>query len=152
MASKTSQLQRPATHEDANLILRLFELRREEKMRQARDWFSKNFHARNLEDFSKLCPHGSQEHAYFRMVTSYWEMAASFVTSGVLHEELFAQNNRELLFVWERIRDIVPAVRESYKNPKLSKTLETVAKAMIEEEKQQGSYEAFSAMVRGTNR
>ena len=152
MASKTSQMQRPATHEDANLILRLYELRREEKLRQARDWFSKNFHVRNMEEFGKLCPLGSQEHAYFRMVTSYWEMAASFVTSGVLHEELFAQNNRELLFVWERIRDIVPAVRESYKNPKLSKTLETVAKAMIEEEKQQGSYEAFSAMVRGTNR
>jgi len=152
MASKTSQMQRPATHEDANLILRLYDLRREEKLRQARDWFFKNFHARNIEEFGKLCPHGSQEHAYHRMVTSYWDMAASFVTSGVLHEELFAQNNRELLFVWERIRDIVPAVREGNKNPKLAKNLETVAKAMIEDEKEQGSYEAFSAMVRGTNR
>ena len=139
-------------YQSADLILKLYDLRREEKLRQARDWFFKNFHARNIEEFGKLCPHGSQEHAYHRMVTSYWDMAASFVTSGVLHEELFAQNNRELLFVWERIRDIVPAVRESYKNPKLSKNLETVAKAMIEDEKQQGSYEAFSAMVRGTNR
>ena len=151
MAS-TTRMQRPTTYEDANLILRLFELRREEKLRQARDWFFKNFKVRNMEEFGKLCPHGSQEHAYQRMITSYWDMAASFVTSGVLHEELFAQNSRELLFVWERIRDIVPAVRESYKNPKLSKNLETVAKAMIEDEKQQGSYEAFSAMVRGANR
>ena len=74
MASKTSQMQRPATHEDANLILRLYDLRREEKLRQARDWFFKNFHARNIEEFGKLCPHGSQEHAYHRMVTSYWDM------------------------------------------------------------------------------
>lgn len=149
MSATTSRLPTPATYEDANLLLRLYELRREEKLRQARDWFSKNFKASKLEEFQKLCPLGSQENAYFRMVTSYWEMAASFVTNGVLHQDLFAQNSRELLFVWERIRDIVPAWRETFKNPKLVRNVETVATAMIEEEKRQGSYEAFSAMVRG---
>jgi hypothetical protein len=84
-----SKAERPATYEDANLLLRLYELRREDKMRQARDWFNKNFHANNLEELSKICPLGSQEHAYFRMVSSYWDMAASFVTSGVLQRELF---------------------------------------------------------------
>src|SRR5258708_2817486 len=98
MASTTSKAQRPATYEDANLLLRLYELRREDKLRQARDWFTKKFKVSTLEEFQKLCPQGSEEHAYFRMVTSYWDMAASFVTGGVLHEELFMQNSREILF------------------------------------------------------
>ncbi len=76
-------------------------------------------------------------------------MAASFVTSGVLHQELFAQSSRELLFVWTRISDIVPAWREAFKNPDIVKSVETVASAMIEEEKRRGSYEAFRNMVQG---
>jgi hypothetical protein len=149
MASMPSKSQRPATYEDANLLLRLYELRREEKLRTARDWFAKNFHASTMEEMLKLCPLGSQENAYFRMVTSYWDMAASFVTSGVLHQEMFTQNSRELLFVWTRISDIVPAWREAFKNPDIAKNVETLASAMIEEEKRRGSYEAFRNMVRG---
>jgi L-rhamnose mutarotase len=149
MASMPSRAQRPATYDDANLLLRLYELRREEKLRAARDWFAKNFHASTLEEMQKLCPMGSQENAYLRMVTGYWDMAASFVTSGVLHQELFAQSSREMLFVWIRISDIIPAWREVSKNPDIVKNMETVADAMIEEEKRKGSYDAFCNMVRG---
>ena len=149
MTAQPSKADRPATHEDANLLLRLYELRREEKLRKARDWFSKNFHVSNLEELQKLCPPGSEENAYVRMVQTYWDMAASFVTSGVLHRELFIENSRELLFVWERIRDVVPAWREAFKNPKIASNLEAVANVMIEEEKRRGSYEAFQKMVRG---
>ena len=149
MASMPSKAQRPATYDDANLLLRLYELRREEKLRAARDWFAKNFHASTLEEMQKLCPMGSQENAYIRMVTGYWDMAASFVTSGVLHQELFAQSSREMLFVWIRISDIIPAWREVSKNPDIVKNMETVADAMIEEEKRKGSYDAFCNMVRG---
>jgi hypothetical protein len=140
-----------ATYDDANLILRLFELRREERMRKARAWFGKSYHVRSMEDHLKLCPPGSDEDASFRMVTSYWEMAASFVTAGVLSEELFIQSGRELLFVWERIRDIVPAVRQAYKSPNVHKNMETVANAIIawEQKTAPGAYEAFSARVRG---
>lgn len=129
-ATTTSQAQRPATHEDANLLLRLYELRREEKMRKARDWFVKNFHAGTIEEFQKLCPLGSEENAFYRMVVSYWEMAASLVTAGVLQQELFTQNSRELLLVWERIRDVVPGLRESFKNANLARNLEAVANTM----------------------
>ncbi len=59
MASMPSKVQRPATYDDANLLLRLYELRREEKLRVARDWFGKNFHARTLVEMQKLCPLGS---------------------------------------------------------------------------------------------
>jgi L-rhamnose mutarotase len=150
MTAQPSKTERPATHEDANLLLRLYELRREEKLRKARDWFSTNFHVSNLEELQKLCPPGSEENAYVRMVQSYWDMAASFVTNGVLHRELFMENSRELLFVWERIRDVVPAWREAFKNPKIASNLEAVGNVMIEEEKRRGSYDAFQKMVRGT--
>ena len=144
-----SKAERPATYDDANLLLRLYELRREDKLRQARDWFFKNFHANNLEELSKICPLGSPEHAFFRMMSSYWEMAASFVTSGVLQRELFMQNSRELLFVWIRMSDVAPAMREAQKNPEIARNIETLANAMIEQEKQRGSYETFRNMVRG---
>jgi hypothetical protein len=131
MAAMTSKVQRPATHEDANLLLRLYELRREERLRKAREWFMKNFRASTMEEFQKLCPLGSEENAFYRMVVSYWDMAASFVTAGILHQQLFTQNSRELLFVWERIRDIAPALRESFQNSNIARNLETVANAMV---------------------
>lgn len=85
------------------------------------------------------------------MVTTYWEMVASFLTSGALRAELFYQSGRELLFVWERVRDIVPAVRDTLKNPLELKNLEEAATAFIAWWRQQspGAYEAFSKRVRG---
>jgi hypothetical protein len=130
MAATTFQVQRPATYEDVNLLLRLYELRREEKLRKARDWFMRNFHASTMEEFQKLCPLGSEENAFYRMVVSYWDMSASFVTAGVLHPNLFTQNSRELLFVWERIREVVPVLRESFKNSNLASNLEAIANTM----------------------
>ncbi|HYM09157.1 MAG TPA: hypothetical protein VEU62_00420 [Bryobacterales bacterium] len=140
-----------ATYDDANLILRLYDLRREEKMRQAREWFGKSFHARTGEEVAALCPPGSEANAYYRMVVSYWDMAASFVTSGVLNEDLFYESGRELLFVWERVRELVPGMREIYKAPSFAKNLETVAHSFIERMNREspGSYEVFSKMVRG---
>jgi len=126
-----SKIRRRATYEDANLLLRLYELRREEKLRKAREWFIKNFRASTMEEFQKLCPLNSEENALYRMVVSYWDMAASFVAAGILHEGLFTQNSREMLLVWERIRDIVPELRKTFKNANLSKDLETIANAMV---------------------
>src|SRR5437763_17211332 len=106
-----------ATYDDANLVLRLYELRREEKMRKAREWFGQNYRANTMEEAMQIIPMGSETNAYFRMVVSYWEMAASFVTSGVLNQELFFESNGELLFVWERVKPILPAFRAMTKNP-----------------------------------
>ena len=141
-----------ATYDDVNLILRLYELRREQKMRTARDWFARNFKAATLEEFNTICPQGSEENAYVRMVLSYWEMVASFITGGVLNQELFFQSGGELLFVWERFRTLLPQAREQYKNPGVYKNLETVAQAFIQwmNKNSPGAYEAFSARVRGS--
>jgi hypothetical protein len=136
-----------ATYDDANLLLRLYELRREETMRKARQWFF-SFSPNQPEQLRKIADRGSQENAYFRMVASYWDMAASFVTSGVLNEELFLQNNGELLFVWEKSRAAIEQSRALMKNPNYMKNLETVAQAAI---KRMGpeSYEYWSTMVHG---
>ena len=140
-----------ATYDDVKLILQLYEMRREARLREARRWFTASFKAKTYDDFTALCPPGSEPNASYRMVTTYWEMVASFLTSGVLHPELFYQSGRELLFVWERVRDIVPAVREAIKNPRELRNLEDAATAFIAwwKETSPGAYEAFCKRVRG---
>lgn len=140
-----------ATYEDVNLILRLYEMRRETKMREARAWFAASFRVKTLDELTQLCPAGSETNAHYRMVTSYWEMVSSFINTGVLHPELFFESGRELLFVWERVRDVLPAVRQANKDSRAMKNLEKAAEAYIKwlNEQAPGSYEAFSKRVRG---
>jgi hypothetical protein len=145
-----SGIARP-TFDDVKLILQLYEMRREPRLREARQWFGASFKARTLQDMAALCPPGSEQNASYRMVTTYWEMVASFLTSGVLNADLFFQSGRELLFVWERVRDLVPAIRDQYSHPLELKNLETTAAAYIEwwNSHSPGAYEAFSKRVRG---
>ena len=140
-----------ATYDDVNLILRLYEMRREERLRDARKWFTGSFKVKSFEEFQALCPPGSEPNASYRMLTSYWEMVASFITSGVLNQELFFQSNREFLFVWERVRDLVPDFRKAFSSPIDLKNLELVSQAYIGWWGAQapGGYEAFSKRVRG---
>lgn len=144
-------MDRQSTYDDVNLVLKLYELRREAKLRQAREWFGKSFKASTMEQFLELCPLGSDNNAYVRMVVSYWEMVASFITGGVLNEELFFQSGGELLFVWERFKGLVPLTREAYKNPTLYLNFETVANAAIKRMNKLApeAYAAYAARVRG---
>ncbi len=146
----TTDAQKP-TYQDADLILRLYEMRRETRLREARRWFATHFKAKTVDEFNVTCPPGSEPNASYRMLTTYWEMAASFVTSGVLSQELFFQSNREFLFVWERIRDVLPGLRTMYASPVELKNLETMSEAYIQwwGQRAPGAYEAFSKRVRG---
>jgi hypothetical protein len=139
-----------ATFDDVNLIVKLYEMRREPRLREARMWFAASFKPRTVDEFRSLCPPGSDANASYRMVTTYWEMVASFLTSGVLNPELFYQSGRELLFTWERIRGIVPALRDIYKHPRELKNLEAAAQAYIAwwDQTAPGAYEAFAQRVR----
>jgi len=121
-----------ATYDDANLILELYDLRREPRLREARKWFGGAPQFQSREEWLKLCPPGSEENASYRMVVTYWEMVASFVASGVLNAELFYASNMEILFVWEKIRLLLPEVRAVQKNPMLYKNLEQVATEFFE--------------------
>ncbi|MBI5087161.1 MAG: hypothetical protein HZB13_21500 [Acidobacteria bacterium] len=138
---------RPATYEDANLLLRLYEERREEKLRKARAWFVGECKVKTVEEWQALCPLGSENNAQWRMVVSYWEMAASFVTCGVLHPELFIQNSLEHLIVWERVQPVAAALRKMNNSPQYLRNLEAVAGMAREWLDRQGPgvYESFAA-------
>lgn len=140
-----------ATYDDVNLILRLYDLRREAKLREARNWFVANFKVKTMADMQRICPPGSNENALMRQTVSYWDMAASFVVAGVLNQELFFQSNRELLLTWMRVEPVVQEVRAAFKDPNYLKNLETVGKAFIAymDRADPESYPAFKARVGG---
>jgi hypothetical protein len=139
------------SHDDANLILRLYELRREERMRVARSWFINNFTYRTLPEFEKACPPNYDASVSFRMVTTYWEMVGSFLNSEVLDRELFYKSGSELLFVYLRLSSLLPALREKYQDPALYGELEQAAEGMIEWKKARSldAFAAFSKRVKG---
>jgi hypothetical protein len=122
-----SKMREHADHHDAELMLRLYELRREEKLRAARDWFQRDFQADSMEDIYKRHPVGSKENDYYRMVVSYWDMAASIVNRGLINDELFFESNGECWAVWTKIKELVPEARAMWKNPHLHRNLETLA-------------------------
>jgi len=138
------------THEQVNLMLKLYDLRREPKMRQARDWFASKFMPESIEDVMKLCPPGSEENAYMRMVFSYWEMVTNIVSRGLIDEEFFFETNGEQWMVWERMKVITPAWRAMFKNPHMLSHLEKSVERMDawREKKAPGSTEAMRNAMR----
>lgn len=114
----------PTPYESANLILELYNLRREPKMRDARNFWI-TFNPETMEDFmaAMMGPDG----AYVRMVTSYWEMASSLVMNGAIDSKMFDDANGEHLVVFGKIEPLIPAFRETMGNPNAFKSLETVA-------------------------
>jgi hypothetical protein len=138
------------TYDDVNLILKLYEIRREPRLRDARSWLGK-LQAGNLADLQAKAPRGSDADASFRMATTYWDMVASFITSGVLNQELFLDSGNELLFTWTKISHLIPEFRAAFQAPKYLSHLETVANVAIKRMNHDnpGAYEAFAARVRG---
>jgi len=114
------------TYDEVNLMLRLYELRREPRLREARAWFVEHYHASNPEEVVQKYPQGGQENTYIRMVVSYWDMVANIVRRGLINDELFFENNGEIWVVWDRMRSIVPSWRAASKNPTLFSALEEV--------------------------
>ena len=115
-----------ATPADADIILKLYELRREPVMRQARAWMLMDFWPASADEFFALISDYSDPHnAWFRQVTTYWEMAAAMVLHGAVSAELFVDCNAEGFFILAKHAHILDAIRE--RNPTfLSKTSELV--------------------------
>ena len=99
------------TYEDAQLVLKLYELRREEKLRAAREWFVGKFFPRSAADLETLYTVPGIENTYFRMVTSFWDMTASFVVRGVLNADLLIDSAGEMLLVWAKLESHLPEIR-----------------------------------------
>ena len=98
--------------EEAGLILKLYELRRDETMRKARDWYFRDFNPQSFADFNAAM--FGENSAYLRMVVSYWEMAASFVKNGAISLELFADSNGEHIGVFSKIEPLLGEIRAAY--------------------------------------
>ncbi len=105
------------THEQANLLLRLYELRREPRLRQARSWFFAQFEASTMEEAMSKYPMGSEDNASMRMVISYWDMAVGFANRGLIDDELFFENSMEAWIVWEKVKSLVALQRAASRNP-----------------------------------
>ncbi len=118
------------SYDEVNLMLRLYDLRREPRLREARAWFVDHFHAGTPEELMQKYPQGSQENTYIRMVISYWEMVAGIVNRGLINDELFFESNGELWVVWDRMRTIVPTWRAAFKNPTLFSGIEEACKRL----------------------
>src|SRR5215467_11950073 len=88
------------THEQAQLHLQVYDLRREARLRQARDWFQQNYRAETMEEAMKLAAPGTENGTYVGMVIGYWEQACSLLNYGLLNEDLFFETSGEFFFVW----------------------------------------------------
>src|SRR5882724_1014347 len=91
----------PTPFESAQLNLQLFDLRREPVLREARDWFVCEFNPENFADLVTLV--GGQRNAAFRMVISYWDMAASLVTAGAIDGDAFRAAHGEIFAAFSKI-------------------------------------------------
>jgi hypothetical protein len=115
------------THEQGKLQLELYDLRREARLRQARDWFMKNYFADNINEAMRIAPFGSEGGTNFMMVLSYWDQTCAYLNYGLLHEDLFFETTGEFFGVWERVKAVVPAFREQFKSQGFASNLEKAA-------------------------
>jgi hypothetical protein len=114
--------------ESADLILKLYDLRREEKMREARNWMISFFPESTAEIMQTMI--NAETSAYFRMVTTYWDMAASFVNHGAIDEEMFLESSGESIIVFSKIEPFLEEMRQIMGSPKYLHNLETLIMKM----------------------
>jgi hypothetical protein len=118
-----------ATAKDAELIMQLYDLRREPEMRKARHWWVTQFWPNNAADFIKIAMDlGSQENNWLRQVGGYWSMAAAFVESGALNLDLFLQPavSGEMFFMFAKVHPFLKDLREKLGDPHAFLNIEKV--------------------------
>ncbi len=105
-----------ATAQDAELIIKLYDLRRDETMRKARNFVVAEFFPRSADDVKALFGNLelAQQNAYFRQATSYWDMVAAMVNHGAIDKDLFFDTNGEFFAIWAKIGDFVPELRSFF--------------------------------------
>jgi hypothetical protein len=113
-------------HAEGDLILKLYDLRREETMRKARDWFFRDFHPESVADFNAAL--FGEHSGHMRMVMSYWDMAAALVNHGAISMELFNDTNGEHIGVFAKIEPLLTEIRASF-GPQFFGSLEKLVDA-----------------------
>lgn len=114
--------------QDVMAILKLYELRRDPEMRAARQWYMSEFAPESVMDIVALYRGGERASANFRMVVSYWDMAASFVINGAIDEKTFLDANTEHVVIYSKIAPFLGELRELFKEPDYFMHLETLVK------------------------
>ena len=114
-----------STPQDADLIIKLYDLRREATMREARTWMF-TFNPTSVQDVIEVLM--GEHSGHYRMVISYWEMAAAMVNNGSIDEKLFNETNGEHLFVYMKIQPVIEEVRTLFGNPDFLSNLEALVK------------------------
>ena len=115
------------THEQAQLHLEVYDLRREARLREAREWFFKNYIVDSFDDARRIAAPGTESGALAMMVLSYWEQTCALLNYGLLHEDLFFETSGEFFGVWERVKPIVSEMRNLFVNPQFLGHLEQAA-------------------------
>jgi hypothetical protein len=133
-------------YESATLIIRLYELRREPTMREARNWFARSFNPTSIDEVMQAV--SGPNSGYFRMVTSYWDMACAFVLHGAIDEAMFSDANGEQHVVFAKIEPFLAEYRQRMGNPGYLASLEKqVMKTPGANERLQTLRERFRAMA-----
>ena len=114
-------------YKDADLILKLYDLRREKTMREARNWFF-TFNPQNPQNFMDVLT--SDKSGWYRMVISYWDMACSLVNNGAIDADMFNDANGEHIFVYAKMEPWIPMLREQMGAPQFLAHLEKTVKAL----------------------
>jgi hypothetical protein len=115
------------TFEQGQLHLQIFEERREARLRQARDWFFKNYIVENLDDVMRVAAPFTEGGTFAMMVLTYWEQACAFLNHGLLHEELFFETSGEFFGVWESVKPVLGEFRQKFNNKLFLTNLEQTA-------------------------
>jgi hypothetical protein len=121
---------RKPTHADAELLLRLYELRRDPELRRARKWFLSEFEPTGWEELAAGYLSHSDADRWFRMTTAYWEMVATLVNRGLLHAELFFDHTGEDIPTWEKCKPWIGGARAALRPTYLCQ-LERLVKAHV---------------------
>jgi hypothetical protein len=117
----------PTPFESAQLNLQLFALRREPLLRGARDWFLRKFNPESFPEFMEIV--SGEKNAAFRIVASYWDMAASLVTTGAIDGDAFRAAHTEIFATFSKIHPYLAELRAASGEPEFCKYMETVVMA-----------------------
>jgi len=135
----------PTPYESAQLILKLFELRRDPIMRDARTWLIREFHPDTIADVQAALagPHNP----HFRMVMGYWDMACSFVVHGALDRQMFLDANSEVFAAFAKVHPLLAEIRAMAPQPGFAKNIEEVVMSVPGvEERMERMRQRFRAM------
>lgn len=137
---------------DVELILKLYELRRDERMRVARAWFFAEFQPTVAKDIIRLMSSGEGPSASYRMLTSYWDMAASFVNNGGIDEKLFLDANTEHVAVYAKLEPFLAEVRQLFGAEYLAHLEQLVLKIPNAQEQLAGRRKLLAAWAKADSR